>query len=159
MRIAAIAAMSQNRVIGKDNDLPWRLPEDLKRFHALTNGGVVLMGRKNYESIPPHFRPLSNRRNIVITRDATWKEEGVEVFLDLEQALDTLRKESLEFLWIIGGGEIYRQTLPYWNEVFLTIIHRDYAGDVFFPEFEENFESDEIEERDCFSYVHYTRKQ
>ena len=159
MKIAAIAAMSQNRVIGKDNDLPWRLPEDMKRFHDLTTGGVVLMGRKNYESIPHKHRPLKKRRNIVITRNADWQApEGVEVYASPEVAIEALREEGLEFLWIIGGGEIYKQTIPCWDEVYLTVIHKDYPGDVYFPEFEEGFVVDDTEEKDGFSYIHYSRE-
>lgn len=121
--------MARNRVIGRNNALPWRLSGDLKRFKATTLGKPILMGRKTFESIG---KPLPGRRNIVLTRDPAWRAEGVEVVRSVEEAL-TLTRQSPE-LAVIGGAEIYRLTLPYAKRIYLTRVEADVPGDTVFPE-------------------------
>jgi dihydrofolate reductase len=127
--ISLVVAMARNRVIGRNNALPWRLSEDLKRFKATTLGKPILMGRKTFESIG---KPLPGRRNIVLTRDPAWRAEGVDVVRTVEEALQ-LTRESPE-LAVIGGAEIYRLTLPYADRVYLTRVEADVPGDTLFPE-------------------------
>ena len=128
---ALVAALARNRVIGVGNRLPWRLPEDLRRFKRLTMGAPVIMGRKTRESIG---RPLPGRRNIVVTRerDATW--EGCVVAHSLDEAL-ALADDAAE-AFVIGGAELYAQALPRADRLHLTLIDADYAGDAWFPEFD-----------------------
>jgi len=133
MALRAIAAMSLNRVIGKDGELPWHIPEDFKWFKNTTSGQAVLMGRKTYESLGG---PLPNRRNLVVTR-AKALGEGVEIVRDLGH----FHPEDYPCdVWVIGGGEIYRQMLDRCEELYLSIIPRMVDGDAFFPEFEDKFE-------------------
>jgi dihydrofolate reductase len=127
--ISLVVAMARNRVIGRNNALPWRLSEDLKRFKATTLGKPILMGRKTFESIG---KPLPGRRNIVLTRDPAWRADGVDVVRTVEEALQ-LTRESPE-LAVIGGAEIYRLTLPYADRVYLTRVEADVPGDTLFPE-------------------------
>lgn len=124
--ITIIAACSSNRVIGKDNTLIWRLPEDLKRFKALTNGNPILMGRKTYESIG---RALPNRTNIILTRDPNFKAEGCLIYNRLEDVISLYSSN----LWVIGGSDIYTQLLPFADCVELTYIDKEFEGDSFFP--------------------------
>jgi dihydrofolate reductase len=128
----AIAAMSANRIIGRDGALPWRLPEDLKFFRAVTTGHPVIMGRKTWES---RGRPLPGRRNIVLSR-AMAALEGAQVVRSLEE-LDALGLEGDAF--VIGGAEIYRLLLPRCAAVYLTVLTEDAEGDTAFPEFEPDF--------------------
>ena len=130
-RIALIAALDRHRVIGKKNQLPWHLPEDLKRFKALTTGHAILMGRKTWESIG---RPLPKRRNIVLSRRTDLDlPEGVERVSTPEEALGLLADERM--LFVIGGGEVYARFLSIADELFLTEVHTDVeGGDAFFPE-------------------------
>jgi len=121
--------MARNRVIGRDNALPWRLSEDLKRFKATTLGKPILMGRKTFESIG---RPLPGRTNIVLTRDLTWRAEGVDVVRSVEQALQLV--QGAAELAVIGGAEIYRITLPVAHRIYLTRVEADITGDTWFPE-------------------------
>ncbi|MDY7107407.1 MAG: dihydrofolate reductase [Planctomycetota bacterium] len=128
MIVTIIAAMSENRIIGRAGALPWRLPADLKRFKSLTTGHTVIMGRRTYESIG---RPLPDRRSIVVTRDAGYRAEGVVVVLSLEDALQQVADD--EEVFIIGGGEIYRHALPVADRLELTILHAEVEGDTRFP--------------------------
>jgi dihydrofolate reductase len=127
--ISLVVAMARNRVIGRDNGLPWRLSEDLKRFKATTLGKHLLMGRKTFESIG---KPLPGRRNIVLTRDRDWRAEGVEVVRSVEEALQ-LAGAAPE-LAVIGGAEVYRLVLPMTDRIHLTRVEADVAGDTVFPE-------------------------
>jgi dihydrofolate reductase len=129
--ISLIAAMAENGTIGRDNSLPWRLPEDLKRFKGLTMGKPLLMGRKTYDSIG---RPLPGRTNIVLTRDREWRAEGVIVVRSLGQALGYAR--DAEELVAIGGAEIYRLLMPFARRIYLTLVHAEIQGDTFFPDFD-----------------------
>jgi dihydrofolate reductase len=130
MLVTIIAAMSENRIIGRAGSLPWHLPADLRRFKSLTTGHTVIMGRKTFESIG--CRPLPDRRCIVITRNADYRAEGVVVVLSLEDALQQVADD--EEVFIIGGGEIYRHALPVADRLELTIVHTVIEGDTSFPE-------------------------
>lgn len=129
MIISLILAASENGVIGKDNQLPWRLPADLKHFKRVTLGHTVIMGRKTYDSIG---KPLPQRRNIVITRNPEWKAEGIEVCHSLKSAIAACEGE--EEVFVIGGATIYRQALEanLVHRIYLTRIHEDFDGDTFF---------------------------
>ncbi len=129
--ISLIVAMAQNGVIGRDNSLPWRLPEDLKRFRAFTLGKPILMGRKTFESIR---RPLPERTNLVLTRDRSWFAHGVVAVHSVEEAL--VQAGSSAELVAIGGAEIYRLVLPFARRIYLTHVHADVPGDITFPEFD-----------------------
>ncbi len=133
MKIALIAAMTRNRVIGKDNDLPWKLPDDMKFFQQQTKGHVVIMGRKNYDSLPPKFKPLPNRTNVILTRQENFKAEGCVVVSGLEEALDFARSSGEDEVYVIGGGEVYNQALSQSNRIYLTEIDTELSGDTFFP--------------------------
>jgi dihydrofolate reductase len=130
MKIAMIAAMANNRVIGLENDMPWKLPDDLKFFKANTMGKPVIMGRKTFESIGS--RPLPNRPNFVISRNAELSIPGVQVFQSVEAALATL--QDIEEVIIMGGGQLYKQMLPLADKLYLTLIDANLKGDTQFPD-------------------------
>jgi dihydrofolate reductase len=135
MIISLIAAMAQNRVIGKDNDLPWRLPDDMKFFMQTTKGHYVIMGRKNYDSLNAKFKPLPNRPNIVVTRQKNFQAPGCMVVNSVEDGLDIAKENKEAEAFIIGGAEIYKITLPVADRIYLTEIHAEVKGDTFFPPF------------------------
>ena len=137
MIISMIAAMGTNRVIGKENDLPWHLPDDFRYFQQTTKGHHVIMGRKNWESLPHKFRPLPERNNLIITRQHDYQVDEAHVFNTLEEALETARKGEEKEVFIIGGGEIYRMGLAYCDRIYLTEINGSFEGSVTFPEFPE----------------------
>lgn len=146
MIISMIAAMAENRVIGKDNQMPWHLPADFAWFKKCTLGKPVVMGRKTYESIG---RPLPGRRNIVVSRNLDLSIDGVETCTSIEQALNLL--EGVEEVMIIGGGSFYAHCLPLATKLYLTFINANIDGDTQFPAwgeewqriFQQNFSSDE----------------
>jgi len=129
MRLSLIVAMSENRVIGRGGQLPWRLSADLRRFKQLTMGHHLIMGRKTWESIG---RPLPGRTSLVISRQPDYRVDGAEVVPNLPQAI--LRAEGDDEAFVIGGGEIYQQALPLVGRVYLTMIHASVEGDTRFPE-------------------------
>ena len=129
--VSLIVAMAQNGVIGRDNTMPWRLPQDMKRFRAFTLGKPILMGRKTFESIGS---PLPGRVNLVLTRDRAWYAHGVIVVHSVDEAL-TQAEASAELV-AIGGAEIYRQVLPFARRIYLTHVHADVPGDIYFPDFD-----------------------
>ena len=129
MKISIVVAMAANRVIGRDNRLPWHLPADLKHFKQTTMGKPILMGRKTWESIG---RPLPGRTNIVITRDENYDAPGCVVVHSIEAALQAATKQ--DEVMIIGGAEFYRQVLPRTDRIYLTLINEDFEGDTLFPE-------------------------
>ena len=129
MKVSIIVAMAANGVIGRDNQLPWHLPADLRHFKQTTMGKPILMGRKTWESIG---RPLPGRLNIVITRDSTYSAAGCEVVNSIDAAI-TAAGERDEVM-VIGGAELYRQVLPYTDTIYLTRIHEAFEGDTRFPE-------------------------
>ena len=124
-------AVSRNGVIGRDGDLPWRLPSDLKRFKALTLGKPVLMGRRTWDSIG---RPLPGRRTLVVTRQHDWQAAGAEVAHSLEEALQLATTGETTRVYIAGGGELYRQALPMADVLLLTELADEFEGDAHFPE-------------------------
>lgn len=134
MRISIIVAVAANGVIGRDNDLVWRLRDDMKFFSETTRGHVVITGRKNYESIPEKFRPLPYRTNIVVTRNAAYEAPGAQVVHSLEAALEAASATGAAEAFIIGGGEIYRQSLERGDvsRVLLTHVEAEPEGDTFF---------------------------
>lgn len=132
--ISLVLARADNGVIGANNAIPWRIPEDMKRFKAITLGKPIVMGRKTWDSFPK--KPLPGRTNIVITRDATWKAEGAVVVHSLDEALVRARSENPQEIAIIGGAEIYRQALPLADLIHLTEVHVDAGGDVSIPDFD-----------------------
>ncbi|HEU5289690.1 MAG TPA: dihydrofolate reductase [Cyclobacteriaceae bacterium] len=138
MIISLIAALSQNRVIGKNNDLPWHLPDDMKYFMQTTKGHCVIMGRKNYDSIPEKFRPLPNRTNIVVTRQKNFNAPDCIVTNSIEDALAIARKNNETETFIIGGSEIYNQGFAMANRLYLTEIHATIEGDTYFPAFDKS---------------------
>jgi dihydrofolate reductase len=141
LRLALIVAMSQNRVIGNDNHLPWNLPEDLKYFKSVTMGKPMVMGRKTFDSIG---RPLPGRLNIVITRNAQWAHPGVETAASLEQAMSLAAEHTSDEVsgagkevMVIGGEQIYRAVIERADRLYITRVQTEIDGDAFFPDFDE----------------------
>ncbi|MFM7327671.1 MAG: dihydrofolate reductase [Bacteroidota bacterium] len=135
MRVSLIAALSRNHIIGKANDLPWHLPDDMKYFIQTTKGHPVIMGRKNYHSIPEKFRPLPGRTNIVVTRQPEFHAPGCVVVHTPEAALEAARETQTDEVFIIGGGELYASYLGHADRLYLTEIDAVIEGDTRFPEF------------------------
>ena len=137
--------MADNRVIGRDGDIPWHLPEDFKWFKQTTMGGILVMGRKTYESIG---RPLPGRQTVVLSRSAT-QIEGVQIIRDLSEIQTLVGNQTI---WLAGGGEIYAQLLPHCSELYLTRVHRECEGDALFPSFEDQFSfSKKLQENSDFT--------
>ncbi len=130
MSLSAIVAASNNNCIGKDNQLLWKIPADMKFFKETTTGHTIIMGKKTFASIG---RPLPNRRSIVLTRDKTYSSEGIEIFNSVEEVI-SLFKDSEEEAFVIGGGEIYNQFFPYLQKIYITHVYENFEGDTFFPE-------------------------
>ena len=128
-----IYARARNGVIGKDNRLPWHLPEDLAHFKALTQGHPVIMGRKTWDSLPARFRPLPGRANIVITRQPDWHQNGVQHASSLREALLFAEQTDTPTAWVMGGAQIYAQALPLADELVVTEIDADFDGDAHAP--------------------------
>ncbi|MCP2337815.1 dihydrofolate reductase [Actinomadura rupiterrae] len=126
--IGLIWAQAAGGVIGRDGALPWHLPEDMKRFRDLTTGATVLMGRRTWESLPPRFRPLPGRRNLVLSRTP---QDGAETFPDLEQALDAASGDDV---WVMGGAAVYQAALPLADRIEVTEIREPFEGDTYAPE-------------------------
>ena len=134
MIVSLMAAMSENRVIGIKNALPWNLPEDLKRLKNLTTGHPVVMGRKTFESIG---KPLPKRKNYVVTRDKSLSIPGAVVVNSVSEALKDFQKTDEE-VFILGGGEIFSQTIAEADRIYLTVVHKNFEGDAHFPEIPKN---------------------
>lgn len=134
-KLCAIVAMDENGLIGRQNQLPWHLPADLKHFKTVTTSYPIIMGRKTYESIG---RPLPNRTNIVVTREATLVAPGCLVVTTIEGAIKTAASEQAEKIFIIGGSEIYKQTLDQIDYLYITIVHHAFEGDTFFKGFKRD---------------------
>jgi dihydrofolate reductase len=131
MIIGLIYARAANGVIGKGGAMPWHLPEDLAHFKQVTMGSPVIMGRKTWESLPPRFRPLPGRRNVVVSRNDQWHADGAERASSLPEAIALAAGETQ--VWVIGGGEIYAQALPLAHVIEVTEIEREFEGDVHAP--------------------------
>ena len=136
MKVSLIVAVSENGVIGKDNNLIWNLPKDMLFFKKNTTGHHVIMGRKNFESIPHKFRPLPNRTNVVVTRQTDYKAEGCVVVNSLKEALIVAKSNEDDEPFIIGGGQIYKLAFEknLIDKIYLTKVHSCFKGDTFFPE-------------------------
>ncbi len=155
--IANLGMKKNGNVIGKDNDIPWHISEDLKRFKTLTMGHTVIMGRNTYESIPENVRPLPGRKNIVITSDREYCGEGIETFSTLGYALKSRLDE--EKVFIIGGARLYEEALPMADTLEITKVEGKYEGDVFFPEVNyDDWVLVEEEKGEGFSFLTYRRK-
>ncbi len=154
MKVKAVVAMASNRVIGKDGDLPWRLPEDLKWFRKSTLGLPIIMGRRTMESLGS--KPLPKRRNIVISQTLQQCPEGFECFASLQAAIDRLEGEPE--IAIIGGAQLYAAAMPMCDEVLLSYVYHSYDGDTCLGGFEDDFEVAEILHKDDdFELRRYTR--
>lgn len=164
MSINIIAAIGKNRELGKNGDLLWRIPEDTKHFKQLTQGSTVIMGHSTWKSIPDRFRPLPDRRNIVISKDKTLQLAGAEVCHSLKEAVDTAKSGSSSDSYIIGGAQIYAQSLDIADYLYLTIIDDEFTdADVYFPEYEELFPvvvsvNDSKDEKYCYSFLKLAKR-
>jgi len=136
MIISLIAALTENQVIGKNNDLPWHLPDDMKYFMQTTKQHHVIMGRKNYDSIPEKFRPLPNRTNIVVTRQDNFNAPNCSVVNSIEKAVSLAKENNERELFVIGGAEIYKLAMPLADKLYLTEIRTELEGDTYFPIFD-----------------------
>ena len=157
--ISLIVAIAQNNAIGKDNQLLWHIPADLKRFKKLTTGHTIVMGKRTFESLP--IRPLPNRRSIVITDVEGEKIEGCTMAYSIEEAIELMDAEKENF--VIGGGSVYSQFLPLVQNLYLTIVQKDFEADTFFPEIDfsewETIErEDHLEEELPYYYINLKRK-
>lgn len=154
MSVSLIGAFSQNRCIGKNGKLPWNIPEDLAHFKALTKGNVVIMGRKTWESLPDNFRPLPDRKNVVISRQLDYKVPGnVECFSSLSSALEKFKNEKL---FIIGGEQLFKEGLDLAETLFITHVHHAVEGDAFFPMIDESkWRESEREDHPAYSFITY----
>ena len=158
--ISIIVAIAQNFAIGKNNDLLFHLPNDLKRFKEITSGHTIIMGRNTLLSLPKW--PLPNRRHIVITDNPEDKFEGCELVFSIEEAIEKVKDEKEAF--IIGGGMIYRQFYPLAGKLYLTLVHKDFEADVFFPEinyqeWKEEKREDIYDEKNDFNYSYLNLKR
>ncbi|MEO9869122.1 dihydrofolate reductase [Ekhidna sp.] len=166
MIVSMIAAMGSNRTIGRDNDIPWHLPDDFKYFKNTTKGHHVIMGRKNWESLSHTFQPLPGRPNIVVTRQSNYKADGAEVISSVDKGLEIARKNNESEVFIIGGGEIYRIGLAMVDRIYLTEINGDFDGEVTFPEFDKSIWEEESRvhhhaddrHKYSFDFVVYSKK-
>ncbi len=156
MIVSIVVAIAQNHAIGKNNQLLWHLPKDLKHFKEITSGHTIIMGRKTYDSVG---KPLPNRRNIVVTRqDITI--DGCEVVNSLQDALKLA--EGVDEVFIVGGAEIYKQAMPLTDRIYLTIVHENFEGDAYFPEIKEDIwketarEDYQADEKHAFAYSFIT---
>jgi dihydrofolate reductase len=162
VKLALIAAVARNGAIGRGNELLWKEPADQRHFAATTRGHAVIMGRKTWESLPPRFRPLPGRRNLVVTRSAGFEAAGAETIDSLDAALQRVASEARVF--VIGGAQLYAQALPRADELVLTEIDADLDGDVHFPAwdrqaFVETSREDHVgADGTRFAFVSYRRK-
>lgn len=153
--LSIAVAIGENSAIGKNNQLLWHMPADLKFFKQTTSGHTVIMGRKTFDSVG---KPLPNRRNIVITRDSQLKIDGVEVVNSLDEAITASQNEE-KSVFIVGGAEIYKQALPKTEILYLTTIHHTFDADTFFPEFDRNewnlvsSEAHQADEKNKYDYT------
>ena len=163
MTVSLIVAASENRVIGKDNDLAWHLPDDMKFFKNSTKGHHIIMGRKNYDSIPLKYRPLPNRTNIIVSRQEGFSAIGCIAVKSVEEGIEIARQAGDQEPFVIGGGQIYKYALEndLIDRVYLTRVHTKIEGDTFFenlnPEWKEiSAEKHPIDERHPFAFTFLT---
>ena len=159
--INIVVAKASNNVIGAKNDLIWHLPNDLKHFKNITSGHPIIMGRKTFESLG---RPLPNRTNIVVTRDQNWSAENIEIETSLPKAIEAAQKIDQD-IYIIGGGNIYKQAMEFADVLYITEVHHEFDGDTYYPEIDSD-EWEEVEREDfkkdekhpyAYSFVTYKR--
>ncbi len=159
--INIVVAKASNNVIGAKNDLIWHLPNDLKHFKNITSGHPIIMGRKTFESLG---RPLPNRTNIVVTRDQNWSAENIEIETSLSKAIEAAQKIDQD-IYIIGGGNIYKQAMEFADVLYITEVHHEFDGDTYYPEIDSD-EWEEVEREDfkkdekhpyAYSFVTYKR--
>ena len=158
-----MAAIARNSVIGKDNDLIWHLPADLRFFKQTTKGHTLIMGRKTFESLG---NPLPHRDSWIITRNETYTAEGISVFHSLTRALDEAESRGLDTIFILGGGEIYKQSIDIADKLIITEVHEKFEGDTYFPEIKQDVweevsrEEHKADEKNKYDYafVEYLRK-
>ncbi len=160
-----IVAADENWAIGKDGGLLWHLPEDMKFFRETTTGNVVVMGRKTLDSFPGG-KPLKNRVNLVLTKNPDFHREGVLTAGSVKEALERLREYGQKEVFVIGGGDIYRELLPYCDTAYVTRVYRSYEADTFFPDLDaseqwELCEAGEKREHEglCYAFTCYRRKK
>lgn len=161
--ISFMLAMDRNRIIGRNNDLPWHLPKDFRFFKERTTGHTVIMGRKTYDSLGG---ALPNRKNVVVTKKNTTFPEEVEVITELKTIQDWNKANPEKEFFVIGGGHIFKQVMPYADRMYITLIDESFEGDIYFPEFNEeewNLTSNEKGEKDDknpydYYFLQYDRK-
>lgn len=161
MKVSLIVAIDRHRGIGKDNDLLWHLPADMKFFRETTTGHIVVTGRKNYESIPEKFRPLPNRENAVLTRNTDYEAEGCLIFHSLKTCLAHYQNETERTVFIIGGGQIFKEAIESGvvDEMYITEVNHTFEADTFFPEFDgdawtsETVKTHEADEKNPYPFV------
>ncbi|GAA3993811.1 dihydrofolate reductase [Comamonas faecalis] len=164
MEIALIYARATNGVIGQHGTMPWHLPQDLAHFKQLTHGAPVLMGRKTWDSLPPRFRPLPGRLNLVITRQPDWHADGAQRAASLAQALELARQSGTATAWVIGGGQVFADALPLAQRAEVTEIAQAFDGDTFAPElgagWREAQRSHQVDASGLqFDFVRYLRQE
>jgi len=162
MQINMIFARAENGVIGKDNTIPWHLPEDLARFKQLTQGHPVIMGRKTWDSLPPRFRPLPGRKNLVITRQKNWSADGAFAASSLDEAI-ALCSEAAE-VWVVGGAQIYAEAKARAVRVEVTEIAQHFEGDAYAPTLDSNWienarESHVSKNGLAYSFISYSKRK
>lgn len=159
MKKIIIAAMDENRVIGKNGEMPWHYPEDMKHFRKKTKGYPVIMGSTTYKSLPENYRPLEDRKNIVLTRSGLeLKEEFTEVS-SLEEAWSEAEKTGKDKVFIAGGGSVYSQTIDKADKMVLTIVKQSYEGDTYFPDWNRNnWIETKKDERKELEFIEYERQ-
>lgn len=138
MIISLVAAVAKNFVIGKNNGLPWRLPDDMKFFMETTKGHYVILGRKNFESLPHKFKPLPDRTNVVVTRQKNYTAHGALIVHSIEDALKVAEVNKESEAMVIGGSDIYTLALPMANRLYITEVNAEVEGDVYFPKFDKS---------------------
>lgn len=167
MIVSLIVAVAKNRVIGKDNDLIWNLPKDMRFFKEKTTGHHVIMGRKNFESIPEKYRPLPNRTNIIVTRKQQYEAKNILTVNSVKEGIEIAKRNNDKEPFIIGGGEIYELSLKedLVDKIYLTKLHKEFSGDTFFPILDKKWkEINRVdvkadENHECaFSFLTYVKK-
>jgi len=171
MHLNLIYARAKNGVIGSNGTMPWHLPEDLAHFKKLTMGCTVLMGRKTWESLPPAFRPLPGRVNVVVTRQSNWQAKGAQIAHSLTQALSICKQIGIQTntqnkpVWVMGGAQIYQEALPFAQRAYVTEIDAEYAGDAYAPVLSEQEWQEQEREKHVnaaglsYSFVMYQRRE
>ena len=149
--VSLIVAKSENNIIGNKGRIPWHIPNDLKRFKELTTNNVVIMGRKTFESLPKEFRPLPNRVNIILSRD---KNHIIDCWMVVDDLKKAIRKAgSDKEIFIIGGGEIYKEGFKYADKIYLTEVDGEFEGDTYFPNIGRSWKEVKREEKEGYRFI------